>query len=110
MGPDEDRPGEWLNLIVSKNQHHFKGRRRRVGNWIDSNLAPAERAFITADYAHTGELAKLMNSIDRRHEDEVVKLMLIYRYSFFDTTEDFQPQYTRNMEQLKRQLRALGRR
>ena len=109
IGPDDERPGSWLHFIVSKKQHHFTGRRRRVGDWMSESLTPEDLPFVTADYACTGALAKLMKRIGSRHEDDVVKLIMCYRYVFYDMDEDFMPQYTRNMELLKERLERLGR-
>lgn len=109
VGPDDDNPGEWLNFIVSKKQHHFTGRHRRVGDWLGENLTPEDREFVALDYSYTGELAKLIRAIDKRHEDEVLKLILFFKYLAYDTAENFPPQFTRNMEQLKGQLERLGR-
>ena len=106
-GPDDDKPGEWLDFIVSKKQHHFTGQRRRVGDWMDENLTPEDREFIVVDYNCTGELAKLIRNIDERHEDEVLKLIIFFKYIFYDLAENFLPQYERNMEQLKIQLERL---
>jgi len=108
VGPDDEKPGEWLNFIVSKKQRHFTGERHLVGDWMDENLTPEDSAFVLADYNHTGELAKLMKNLDRRYEDRIIELILFFKYAAFDMTEDFHPQYTRNMEQLKQKLRHLG--
>ena len=109
VGPDDKGTGEWLNFIVSKKQHHFKGRRRNVGDWVSENLTPDERAFVIADYNYAGELARLIKAVGKRHEDRIIELILFFKYTAFDMPEDFQPQYTRNMEQLKKQLKALIR-
>jgi Fe-S-cluster containining protein len=108
VGPDDDNPGTWLSFIVSKKQHHFTGRKHRAGDWIDANLTPEDRSFVAADYGHTGELAKLMKNLGRRHEDRIIELILLFKYAAYDMTGDFQTQYTRNMERLKRQLKQLG--
>lgn len=108
VGPDDEKPGEWQNLIVSKKQHHFTGQKRRVGDWINKNLTAEDQEFVTADYHYAGQLARLMKNIDRRHEDRVIELILFFKYVAYDMAEDFQPQYTRNMEELKRQLVHLG--
>ena len=109
IGPDDEKPGTWLNLIVSKKQHHFTGRRRSAGDWINENLAPEDLTFVMADYKFTGELAKLMKRISRNQEDKVVELILFYKYVAYAMAEDFQTQYTQNMEQLKKQFRILGK-
>jgi Fe-S-cluster containining protein len=108
IGPDDDRPGEWLNFIVSKKQHHFTETNRRVGDWVESNLTPEDMEFIISDYTHTGELAKLMGRIDKRREDEIIKLILYFKYMAYDMTEPFMPQYSRNMEHLKAKFERLG--
>lgn len=109
IGPDDEKPGEWLNFIVSKDRRHFKGKRWLVRDWLDENLTPEDRAFVSAEYINTGELARLMKKIDKRHEDRVLELMLFFKYTAFDVTEDFSHQYARNMEQLKKQLARLVR-
>jgi Fe-S-cluster containining protein len=108
VGPNDDNPESWLSFIVSKKLHHFTGQRRCVGDWIGENLTAEDRTFVAADYNYTGELAKLMKNIDSRHDDQVMELVLFYKYVAYDMTEDFQPQYTRNMTQLKKQLERLG--
>ena len=75
---------------------------------MDENLTPADRAFIAADYNNAGELAKLMRNIGKQHEDEVVRLILYFKYIFYEMTEDFVPQYERNMKLLKQQLERFG--
>ena len=110
VGPDDEKPGEWLSFIVSKKQHHFTGKRWLVGDWLDENLTQEDRAFVVAEYNYTGELARLMKKIDRKDENRVLELMLLYKYTAFDTTEDFQSQYARNMEQLKKQLTRISSR
>ena len=110
VGPDDENPGEWLNFIVSRKQHHFNGSRRLVGDWMSENFTPEDRAFVLADYNYTGELAKLMKNIDSRHEDGIIKLILYFKYTAYDMAEAFQPQYIRNMEQLKKRLQQIGNR
>jgi len=109
VGPDDEKPGEWLNFIVSKKKHHFTGRQRLVGDWINKNLTPEDRAFVTADLNYIGELVKLMKALGRRHENRIIELILFFKYTAYDMTGDFMPQYTRNMERLKRELNYLSR-
>jgi len=110
VGPDDERPENWQTFIVSKKQHHFTGQRRRVRDWISENLTQADRDFMVADYKYTGELARLIKSIDNRHKDEIVRLVLYFKYIAYDMAADFMPQFTRNMDELKRQLKRLGER
>jgi len=107
-GPDDKKQGALLSFIVSKKQHHFKGKRHRVRDWINTNLSPEDRAFIFAEYNSAGELARLIKNIDRQYEGQVLEMMMFYKYVAFDMAEPFQPQYTRNMEQLKKRLNSLG--
>ena len=107
IGPDDERPGEWLSFIMSKKHNHFTGQRRLVRDWFDENLNAEDRAFVAAEYKYTRELARLMNKIDKRHEDRVSELSLFFKYTAFDMSDDFMPQYARNMEQLKKQLEYL---
>jgi len=53
------------------------------------------------------EMGKILRRIPRNREDNVNRLMIMYRYILFDTTEDFIPQYTRNMERLRVLLSGL---
>ena len=105
--PDDEKPGVWLNFIVSKTPHHFTGRHRRVGDWLDENLTAEDREFVAADCANTEGIAKRMRDIDPRHDNRVAELLLFFKYIAYDMTEDFMPQYTRNMELLKEQLGRL---
>jgi Fe-S-cluster containining protein len=108
VGPDDEKPGKWLSLIVSKKKHHFTGKPRLISDWLDENLTPKDRAFVAADYINAGELAKIIRKIGRHHKKQVIKLNLLYKYVLYDISEDFQPQYNHNMEQLKKQLEWLG--
>ncbi len=107
VGPDDKHPVSWLSFIVSKNQCCLTGQGRLVGDWISENFTIEDREFVTIDYVNTGELAKLMKQIKRQYEDEIIRLSLFYRYIFFEMSEEFMPQYYRNMELLKQQLAAL---
>jgi len=105
VGPDDDNPGEWLSCLVSKNPKHDTGQRRRVGDWVDEHFTTEDREFVAADYAYTGKLAEITKHIDKRYEHEVLSLMIYFKYMAYDLSAEFMPQYQRNMEQLKCQLR-----
>jgi Fe-S-cluster containining protein len=107
-GPDDDRPGAFLDLIVSRRQHHFTGESVRVRDWIGANINDEDRAFILANYRFTGELGKILHRIDSRHEQSVLIQTLLYLYSEYDTDGDFMTQYLRNMACLKSGLLRLG--
>jgi Fe-S-cluster containining protein len=109
VGPDDGQQGAWSSFIVSKNQHRFTGERRRIGDWINEHFTVEDKSFVSADYTYTGELAKLIKRVDRQNENDVIKLMLFFKFIFYDMSEDFMPQYIRNMEQLKKRLKLLER-
>ena len=110
VGPDDEQPGEWLHFIVSKKKHHFNGQRRGVTDWVNENMTQEDREFVEADFTYTGEIAGLMKKLESRHEEQVAELILYYKYFAYDMSEDFLPQYEKNMEQLKQQLQSLGNR
>jgi Fe-S-cluster containining protein len=108
VGPNDERPGEWLQFIVSKKYGHFNGPAIRVGDWMDKTFTQADREFVAADYEDTGILAGLAQRIDRRHEEQIAELVLYYKYLAYDNAADFMPQYKRNIAELKARLERLG--
>ncbi len=108
VGPDDMRPGAWLQFIVSKKYDHFNGPAIRVGDWLEETFTQADREFVAADFENTGILALLAQRIDRRHEESIAELVLYYKYIAYDTSADFIPQYTRNIAELKRRLEGLS--
>ena len=109
VGSDEDNSGEWIHFIVSKKQHHFTGQQRLAGKWVNKNLTPEDYAFVNADYAYTGELARLMRNINSRNDEKILELILFWKFVSYDISENFMPQYTSNMEQLKKRLAKLSK-
>jgi len=107
FGPDDETPGEWLQFMIPEKRHHFSGQRRLVQDWINETISEEDRDFVALGYIYTAELAWPLKRIDRKHEEQILRLMLLFQYAFFDTSEDFLPQYIRNMENLKAQVKRL---
>lgn len=105
--PDDENRGEFLSFIVSKRQHHFTEGSVLVRDWVDTNMTGEDRDFITADYQVTGEFAKLLRTVDRRYEEQVLSAMLLHRYLNYDTNKSFMKQYVQNMDCLKHVLSEL---
>lgn len=79
VGPNDEIPGNWLSFMVSKSQHHFKGQRYLVGDWLDKNFTLEDKEFVEAHYNDMGELVELMMKIDKQHEEQVINLILFYK-------------------------------
>lgn len=103
VGPD-DEDGSWLSFIVSSKPHHFTEQKHLVSDWVAEYFSDEDRNFVEADYTYTKDLANLINSISNIHKDDIIRLVLLYKYNLFSIEENFMPQYLRNMEQLKRML------
>ena len=109
-GPDDEKPGAFLDLIVSKKQHHFTGESVRVRDWMGQNINDEDRAFILASYTATGELAEILQRFNGRREPSVMFQMMFYMYGRYNTAKDFMPQFSQNMAYLKNSLVELSER
>jgi len=108
VGPD-DSLKKFLIFNVSGEQHHFaKGRWHRAQEWVDDNFRAVDRAYIRMEYRAIKECGKIMNRIPRDREDDVMLLMLRWRYFNFDMSQAFLTQYLHNMEMLKQELAQLA--
>lgn len=79
----------------------------KVSEWLRAYSSKEDEDFLVIDYNSVTTLAKILQRIDRKHEKEVVKLVLFWRYTAFDTSRDFLQQYTRNIGLLEKSLQAL---
>lgn len=104
------RDGSFDYFMVSQKQFHYRGRRIRVGDWMEDNFKPEDREFTSMEYRTAKELAWLL----RKLEDKGVSIrrvlfpILFYKYYNFDVDAPFMPQYINNIENLIRVLRDLA--
>ena len=105
-GPDENDTNSIISFMdIKRNRSHFRGPTHRVKDWLEIYYTDEDRRFIRADYNFAGEFAKLSNRIDKNREDQVMHLMLLYRYFMYDLDADFNSQFIRNMSVLKYELK-----
>jgi len=106
-GPDDEKPGAFINVIDVKRKHHLTGPARLASEWMDENFSLEEREFVQLDFKFIAEFARLGQGIDQGKEKSVNELMLYYRYIMFELSEAFLPQYIRNMAALKVNLQNI---
>lgn len=110
VGPD-DTMKKFLIFKVSDKNHHFqKGRWYRAQQWVDANFGAVNRSYIKMEYRDMKECGAIMRRISRNREDDVVRLMLQWRYFQYDMEEAFVIQYIYNMKMLKQELEKLANR
>jgi Fe-S-cluster containining protein len=106
VGSDDDMK----NLIALKSlerDFHYVGREYHVEDWISANMDEESRQYVLTECRLLREIGGVLKRIPRNREDEVNRLMLLYRYFMFDTDSDFMPQYARNMARMKISLEKL---
>lgn len=94
-------------LDTKRRSHHTCGSTQRVKEWADKYLTEEDREFVRTDYKFAGEFAKIIGGFELEYEDQVMRLMLLYRYFIFDLEADFNRQFTWNMAVLKKELEKL---
>jgi hypothetical protein len=107
IGPDDENMGKFLSFIVSRRKRHFTGQKRRTDTWVDETLSKEDREFVLSEYMWTGRLGRLIRGLDCRHEDHILRVMLLFKYFHYDTSEDFMLQYEGNMQLLEQHLLRL---
>jgi len=83
------------------------GRSRLVRDWIDETISAEDREFLFVELESTAELVRLLERVDKKHEGEVLRMTLLFKYAFYDTAADFIPQFIRNMGILAAQITRL---
>jgi Fe-S-cluster containining protein len=106
-GPD-DTLKNFLIFNVSDQHHHFNGPARTARQWVAENFRLADRTYILTEYATLQACGRIMRRIPRNRENQVLELMLLHRFVFYNTEQPFQPQFERNMKQLKKELERLA--
>lgn len=106
-GPDSKDKDKFQSFMVSQRPHHFTGQRYRVRDWMDAHFPLEDRAFLFTEYKMASEAGRLIRKIDAEHDDSIISAMLIFRFFMFDITQEFQPQYERNVASLLNKLKGL---
>jgi Fe-S-cluster containining protein len=100
-----------VNRIILKSperQFHYRGKSHRAGDWADTNMDTETIEYLKMEYGAFQEMGRILARIPRECEKSVLTQMFLNRYVFFDMSEDFLPQYARNMERLKSQLKNMA--
>ena len=87
---EPDEGGLKYNLS-SERSHHPKGSLIKVKDWVRKNLKDEEKEVLESDIKTIQELALLIKSAQNVgiSNDEILKLVLLYRYYGFETERPF---------------------
>ena len=108
--PDDSTRGKTLLYHLStEHRHHPKGSLIKVKDWMKENLTEDDKAFWTEEWSAMQYLAPLCKRVreNASKRDELSKLLLLYRYFYFDLDVPFQIQHRRNNMTLKHLLEKL---
>jgi Fe-S-cluster containining protein len=107
--PNDDMNG-FDYFIASQRSQHFHDPSIRAGDWMDENFSAEERAIVLADAQSTAEIAPLLQRLKKvgADWDRVLHPLILFKYVCFELDEPFMPQYTRNMDWLKRTLLGIA--
>jgi len=105
-GPKNLTGGSFDYVIVSQKPHHFTGPEITAGSWMDEYFGEEDVAFVLLDTRSAKELAPILRRLKQLgvDQDQVLKPFILYKYVLYDLDEPFMPQFTRNMEALKKVL------
>jgi len=105
-----DKDDSFNFFIVSQKQFHYKGRKIRVGDWMDENFSHEDREFTSIEYRIAKDLGALMRKLIGKGVDlsRMIFPLLLYKYYEFDLDAPFMPQYINNMKTLKKKLTDLA--
>ena len=98
------------NLIILKSPErtfHYIGPEHTAGEWVNANMDSESHDYVLAESRLLQEIGKILRRIPRDKEDNVIKLMLMFRYFMYEMDVDFMPQYMNNMALLKQELEKL---
>ena len=90
---------------IDRHADHFSDGRMQVKDWLHENFTRESREFWAAEGGILPTLSCLINSMDTSELQASLFKIFYYRYYGYDLDQPFMPQYTRNMEALKRFLR-----
>lgn len=108
------KPEEFAYNFSTEQRHHPKGSLVRVKDWVKNNLSDDEKKFLSEDYKAVMAMAPLYNTLRKRDVDntELLRMILLYRFFFYETDEPFFQQFERNncrlILELKRMITELN--
>lgn len=102
-GPKDTNDG-FDYFIISQKPHHFIGPKIRTSDWMKENFDAEARIFTSMEYRWAAELGMLMHKLKDKGIDDRRWLtsLLFFKYYHFDTDKPFMPQYSENMNALKK--------
>lgn len=110
IGPYDN--GNLEYFLVSQRQHHYTGTEHRAGDWMAEFLTPDDRRFMLRWYELAVELGRLMRQVisaGKVPQTDICVRAVWYMYLRFDINSEFWPQFDRNIELLKQEMRDAAR-
>jgi len=107
LGPGEENLKDFIIYKSPEKPFHYNGPEQCADEWVKANFDDEARAYISSEYEYIRSFGKMMRQIPKKHEATVERLMLLYRYFYFDTDQAFMPQFLRNMVCLTQKLQDL---
>ena len=103
VGPDK---GQLEYFLCTERTHHYKGPQIKVRSWVRKTMSDEDKEFVFADQEYSVRTARTLRKIPKPMLNQALFLVMHYRYSGYDLSESFTPQYKHKSEQL---LAALQR-
>lgn len=97
--------GKKFSYVLSREKpHHFSDGRLSVNDWFHENFNKEDRDFVRAEFELATKLGRALRALRGRSRDEVLSVVLFFKYFNFSLDEPFLPQYHRNNAHLLRML------
>ncbi len=105
IGPN---PTGKVSYILSHEwEHHLKGPVVTAKSWVKKNLSQEDQEYIQTDYGAAPDLAALLKRIPDARKTEACLHFHRLKYSEYDLSQSFLPQYKRNITKLKTILHTM---
>ncbi len=105
IGPGET-PDDMTYNFCSEYKHHPKGSIVKVKDWMKNNFPEDDKRFLVEDAKAMQKIAPLFNFLKHAgiESEDLLKLIIMYRYVLFETDEPFFEQHTKNNQNLVEEL------
>lgn len=106
--PTDGEGGMEYNYCYERRLHP-NGSLIRVKDWMQENLLPEEREYLSEEYRIVIRLALMLHEAKKSGVpvEKVQKALLLYRYFLYETDQPFMEQFRRNNACLLRQMAYL---
>ncbi len=77
--------------LSTEHTHHPKGSLIRVKDWMNKYFYEEDRKFLSEEYRTVTQIAPLLNTVQhlKKDQEDILKLILFYRYYNFNLDEPF---------------------